>query len=66
MNVNYAMTHMMLSTSKGHSTIIGHRQELISTFTNTQTNILTDLSNNNIAPYNAISVVNGKWVLPAE
>jgi hypothetical protein len=66
MNVNYAMTHIMLSTSKGHSTIIGHRQELISTFTNTQANILADFRNNNIHPYNNIEVVNGKWILPAE
>lgn len=64
MNVNYAMTGMMMSTARHHSTLIGHRTELLSTCTNTQMNMLMDLSANVGAPYNNVNITGSRWIYP--
>jgi kelch-like protein 20 len=61
-NAQYAITRTMVSTVVGHSTIVGHRREFISTVSQRQKNILGDLSGAVGAPYSAITIgVDGRW-----
>ena len=61
-NAQYAITRTMVSTVIGHSTVVGHRSEFISTVSQRQKNLLMDISNATGFPYNAITIgAGGKW-----
>ena len=61
-NAQYAITRTMVSTVVGHSTIVGRRREFISTVSQRQKDILSDLSGAVGLPYSAITIgVDGGW-----
>jgi hypothetical protein len=61
-NAQYAITRTMISTVVGHSTIVGHRDEFISTISDRQLGLLKDLSGAVGFPYNAITIgTGGRW-----
>jgi hypothetical protein len=65
-NAQYAITRTMVSTVVGHSTIVGHRNEFISTVRQRQKDILTDLSGAVGLPYSAITIgADGRWSFPS-
>lgn len=63
-NAQYATTRTMISTVVGHSTVIGHRFEFISTVSQRQRDLLGDLSGNYGAPFNGITIGNDlRWTI---